>query len=128
MFLAGQRENDARIIVACGRKLVRLLPRADFEALSHQVQKEIGMSEYHVPVLIGYSSGATVVYAALVESPPGTFAGALSLGFCPDQDFAGAALCPGAGLHYRANERGERKDLNGGWGEIRRRDGTVIKQ
>src|SRR5438067_1055995 len=80
---------------------------ADFEALSHQVQKEIGMSEYHVPVLIGYSSGATVVYAALVESPPGTFAGALSLGFCPDQDFGGAALCPGAGLHYRANERGE---------------------
>jgi len=80
---------------------------ADFEALSHQVQKEIGMSEYHVPVLIGYSSGATVVYAALVESPPGTFAGALSLGFCPDQDFAGAALCPGAGLRYRANERGE---------------------
>src|SRR5207302_30062 len=80
---------------------------ADFEALSHQVQKEIGMSDYHVPVLIGYSSGATVVYAALVESPPGTFAGALSLGFCPDQDFAGAALCPGAGLRYRANERGE---------------------
>jgi mannonate dehydratase len=25
-------------------------------------------------------------------------------------------------------EQGERKDLNGGWGEIRRRDGTVIKQ
>ena len=73
---------------------------ADFEALSHQVQKQIGMSEYHVPVLVGYSSGATVVYATLVQSPPGTFAGALSLGFCPDQDFAGAALCPGAGLHY----------------------------
>ncbi len=73
---------------------------ADFEALSHQVQKEIGMREYHVPVLVGYSSGATVVYAALAQSPPGTFAGALSLGFCADQDFAGAALCPGAGLHY----------------------------
>jgi type IV secretory pathway VirJ component len=78
---------------------------ADFEALSHQVQKEIGMSEYHVPVLVGYSSGATVVYGALVQSPPGTFAGALSLGFCADQDFAGAALCPGAGLHY--TPRGE---------------------
>ena len=25
-------------------------------------------------------------------------------------------------------EEGERKKLNGGWGEIRRRDGTVIKQ
>ncbi|HEY0767099.1 MAG TPA: AcvB/VirJ family lysyl-phosphatidylglycerol hydrolase [Steroidobacteraceae bacterium] len=76
---------------------------ADFEALSHQVQKEIGMSEYQVPVLIGYSSGATVVYATLVQSPPGTFAGALSLGFCAEQDFAGAALCAGAGLHYRQN-------------------------
>ncbi len=80
---------------------------ADFEALSHQVQKEIGMSEYHVPVLIGYSSGATVVYATLVQSPPGTFAGALSLGFCADQDFAGAALCPGTGLHYHENAQHE---------------------
>lgn len=80
---------------------------ADFEALSHQVQKEIGMSEYHVPVLIGYSSGATVVYATLVQSPPGTFAGALSLGFCADQDFAAASLCPGAGLHYTRNQQHE---------------------
>ena len=80
---------------------------ADFEALSHQVQKEIGMSEYHVPVLIGYSSGATVVYATLVQSPPGTFAGALSLGFCAAQDFAAASLCPGAGLHYTRNPQHE---------------------
>src|SRR5258708_14141314 len=80
---------------------------SDFEVLSHQDEKEIGMSEYQVPVLIGYSSGATVVYAALVQSPPGTFAGALSLGFCADQDFAGAALCPGAGLHYRHSPRHE---------------------
>jgi type IV secretory pathway VirJ component len=80
---------------------------ADFEALSHQVQKEIGMSEYLVPVLVGYSSGATVVYATLVQSPPGTFAGALSLGFCADQDFAGASLCPGAGLRYSENRQHE---------------------
>jgi type IV secretory pathway VirJ component len=80
----------------------------DFENLSHQIQKEIGMFNYHVPVLVGYSSGATVVYAVLVQSPPGTFAGALSLGFCPDQDFAGAALCQGAGLHYT---QGKKNDL-----------------
>jgi type IV secretory pathway VirJ component len=80
---------------------------ADFESLSHQVQKEIGMGEYHVPVLVGYSSGATVVYAALVQSPPGTFAGALSLGFCADQDFGGAALCPGSGLRYTHNAQHE---------------------
>jgi type IV secretory pathway VirJ component len=80
----------------------------DFENLSHQIQKEIGMTEYHVPVLLGYSSGATIVYAALAQSPPGTFAGAMSLGFCPDQDFGGAALCPGAGLHY---SHGKKNDL-----------------
>ena len=80
---------------------------ADFEALSHQVQRQIGMSEYHVPVLVGYSSGATVVYATLVQSPPGTFAGALSLGFCADQDFAGAQLCAGNGLHYTQNRQHE---------------------
>jgi len=80
---------------------------ADFETLSHQVQKEIGMSEYLVPVLVGYSSGATVVYATLAQSPPGTFAGALSLGFCADQDFAGASLCPGAGLRYTENHQHE---------------------
>jgi type IV secretory pathway VirJ component len=80
---------------------------ADLEGLSHQVQKEIGMSDYHVPVLVGYSSGATLAYAALVQSPPGTFAGALSLGFCAEQDLAGAALCPGAGLRYSENAKHE---------------------
>jgi type IV secretory pathway VirJ component len=93
---------------------------ADFENLSHRVQKEIGMSEYHVPVLVGYSSGATVVYAALVQSPPGTFAGAMSLGFCPDQDFGGAALCPGAGLRYSQGKKNAlifepAKDLKQPW-------------
>jgi mannonate dehydratase len=29
---------------------------------------------------------------------------------------------------YGTGENGERKNLNGGWGEIRRRDGTIIKQ
>ena len=31
----------------------------------------------------------------------------MSLGFCPDQDFAGAELCPGAGLHYTPNKQHE---------------------
>jgi type IV secretory pathway VirJ component len=90
-----------------GKSACRLIA-GDFENLSHQVQKKIGLKEYHVPVLLGYSSGATVVYAVLVQSPPGTFAGAMSLGFCPDQDFGGAALCPGAGLRY---SHGKKNDL-----------------
>src|SRR6188472_1700401 len=36
---------------------------ADFERLSHDVQKRLGLPEYRVPVLVGYSSGATLVYA-----------------------------------------------------------------
>ena len=36
------------------------------------------------PVLIGYSSGATVVYAALAADAGQHFGGGISLGFCPD--------------------------------------------
>lgn len=79
----------------------------DFELLSHDVQKKLGLQQYLAPVLVGYSSGATVVYAALAQAPSGTFAGAMSLGFCADQDFKGKALCPGSGLHYTVNKRGD---------------------
>ncbi|MBV9697041.1 MAG: virulence factor family protein [Gammaproteobacteria bacterium] len=100
-YLASLRRAAARPGTPCQ------MIAADFETLSHDVQKRLGLRDYLVPVLVGYSSGATVVYAALAQSPPGTFAGALSLGFCPDQDFAGAELCPGAGLHYRPNAQHE---------------------
>ena len=76
---------------------------ADFETLSHRIQRELHSADYQLPLLYGYSSGATVAYAVLVQSPPGTFGGAVSLGFCPDQKFGGAPLCPGPGaqLSYR---------------------------
>jgi type IV secretory pathway VirJ component len=72
---------------------------ADFEALSHYVQHALGLPRHLPPVLIGYSSGATLVYIALAQSPPNTFAGAMSLGFCADLD-GSARWCPGSGeLH-----------------------------
>ena len=81
---------------------------ADFEDLSHRLQRELKIDSYLVPLLYGYSSGATIVYATLVQSPPGTFGGAVSMGFCPDQKFGGVPLCPGtgAGLHYEPGEKG----------------------
>ena len=81
---------------------------SDFETLAHRVEREMGLHDYQVPMLYGYSSGATVVYAVLVESPPGTFASAVSLGFCPDQKFGGIALCPGGGakLTYHTGDKG----------------------
>ena len=59
-------------------------PAADFEALSQFVQKQFNYASYVTPVLVGYSSGATLVYATLVQAPTTTFRGAISLGFCPD--------------------------------------------
>ena len=79
----------------------------DLEALSHLAQRHLQMKEYSPPILIGYSSGATLAYATLVQSPPGTFSGAMSLGFCADQDIGEAQLCPGYGLKYTRYRRGD---------------------
>ena len=57
---------------------------AQFEGLSQYLQKKLGFSHYIPPVLVGYSSGATMVYTTLAQAPPNTFAGGISLGFCPD--------------------------------------------
>ena len=78
----------------------------DFEALSRLVQKQLGLPQYLQPILAGYSSGATVVYATLAQSPPGTFMGAISLGFCPDQDMVGANLCQESSLTYTKTPKG----------------------
>jgi len=81
-------------------------PAADFESLSHYVQKKLGLASYAPPVLVGYSSGATLVYAVLVQAPPGTFAGAISLGFCPDLPLS-RPLCKGSGLGWEPGPQGK---------------------
>src|SRR5512144_1169698 len=77
----------------------------DFENLSHAAQKQYGLARYHVPVVVGYSSGATLVYALLAQAPRGTLAGGLSLGFSPDLQ-VGAELCKGEDLHYSLGKKG----------------------
>ena len=59
-------------------------PASDFEELSMELQKRYKLPEYYKPILIGYSSGATLVYGILVQAPANTFKGAIALGFCPD--------------------------------------------
>ena len=73
----------------------------DFEELAHALEQQLKVEEYLLPVLVGYSSGATLAYATLVQAPKGTFAGALSLGFCPDLPLT-AKVCRGSGLEYEA--------------------------
>jgi len=80
-------------------------PAADFEALSKFVQQSLDYPSYTIPILVGYSSGATLVYATLAQSPVNTFAGALSLGFCPDLPL-NRPLCKGSGLHFTSEPKG----------------------
>lgn len=84
----------------------------DFENLSHYLQAKLGIKHYLQPTLIGYSSGATLVYATLAEAPEGLFKGALSIGFCPDLDLI-KPVCRGSGIEAVPRlERGKLKGVN----------------
>jgi type IV secretory pathway VirJ component len=77
-----------------------LYPAADFESLSKFVQKSLNYNQYVQPILVGYSSGATLVYVLICQAPADTFKAGLSLGFCPDLPLA-RAPCKGSGLEWR---------------------------
>jgi len=72
---------------------------ADIEALSQTVQQRLGFPVYHPPALVGYSSGATLAYAVVAQSPANTVRGGVGLGFCPDLELP-RPLCKGNGLEY----------------------------
>jgi type IV secretory pathway VirJ component len=86
-----------------------VFPVGDLENLSHFVQAYYKVPTYFTPILIGYSAGASLAYAALAQAPAGTFTGALSLSFCVDLDL-GKPLCKAGDLQYspRKNEKGFR--------------------
>jgi type IV secretory pathway VirJ component len=81
-------------------------PAADFEGLSQYLQKRYGFPDYVQPVLAGYSSGATLVYATLAQSPPNTFHAGMSLGFCTSLPLA-KPLCRGYGLNSVTGNKGK---------------------
>jgi type IV secretory pathway VirJ component len=87
-----------------------VFPDGDLENLSHYVQGYARLPTYHTPLLVGYSSGASMAYAMLAQAPSGTFAGALSLGFCADLDLA-KPLCRGEGVHFTRRADGKGVDL-----------------
>lgn len=81
-------------------------PAGDFEELSLILQKRIKMKEYLKPILVGYSSGATLVYGMLAQAPANTFSGAIALGFCPDIE-TDRTLCDGSGLTSHVLKEGK---------------------
>jgi type IV secretory pathway VirJ component len=80
-------------------------PAADFEELSLTIQKKYKFDQYVKPILVGYSSGATLVYSLLAQAPANTFKGAISLGFCPDIEID-KPLCAGSGLKSHVLKQG----------------------
>jgi type IV secretory pathway VirJ component len=75
-------------------------PGQDFADLGREVAGRLGTDPRQPPILVGYSSGATLVYAALVQAAPGAYAGAISLGFCPDL-IVNMPICKGNGLAWK---------------------------
>lgn len=81
-------------------------PAGDFEELSIILQKKVKMNQYLKPILVGYSSGATLVYGMLAQAPANTFSGAIALGFCPDIE-TDRTLCDGSGLTSHVLKEGK---------------------
>ncbi|MEO8505004.1 MAG: AcvB/VirJ family lysyl-phosphatidylglycerol hydrolase, partial [Acidobacteriota bacterium] len=70
---------------------------ADFETLSHWVQQTVNLPDYLPPVLVADGGASTLAYATLAQAPPGTFEGAITLGFCAELGLE-KPLCPGEAL------------------------------
>jgi type IV secretory pathway VirJ component len=88
-----QRTDDCYIVAA------------DFVQLATEIEKKYNFPDYKSPVIMGYSSGATLVYGILAQARPGTFIGGISLGFCSDIELP-KMLCQINGLT-------EKKDVEG---------------
>ncbi len=86
-------------------------PAGALEELSRAVQLRFKLPAYKRPILVGYSSGATLVYAALAAAPAEAFAGVISLGFCPDLEIL-KPLCQMRGLTAVRRSKGPGYDLS----------------
>ncbi len=86
-------------------------PAGSFEELARAVELQWHLPRYRAPILVGYSSGATLVYGAAAQAPPETFRGVISLGFCSDLPL-NRPLCAGRGLTSRPLRKGPGRDLD----------------
>jgi type IV secretory pathway VirJ component len=81
-------EADRSHCIAIGGPLV---------SLAQDLQHRYGFADYRKPILVGYSSGATIAYAALAQGPAAAYRGVISLGFGPDMP-GKKPWCAGDGL------------------------------
>lgn len=72
-------------------------PNFPLLGLAADLQHRFGFARYTRPVLIGYSAGATLAYAAIAQAPAGSYAGAVAVAFSPDI-VGRKPWCPGPAL------------------------------
>lgn len=73
-------------------------PDGDLENLSHFLQAYYRLPSYEPSVLVGYGSGGAFSYAMLAQAPAETFAGGVSIDFCPELRLR-KRLCETNSLH-----------------------------
>jgi type IV secretory pathway VirJ component len=78
----------------------------DFIELATSIEKKFNFPDYRAPLIMGYSSGATLVYGILAQARPGTFIGGISIGFCPDIQLP-KMLCETNGLTEKVDVTGK---------------------
>lgn len=76
-------------------------PGGAFENLSRHLQAFEQLPTYLTPILVGGEGAAPFAYAMLAQTPPGTFASAISPGFCPKLDLK-TPLCATDALRWQA--------------------------
>jgi type IV secretory pathway VirJ component len=89
----------------------------DFEDLTRIAQRQLGMTTWRWPVLLGTGEGGTLAYLALAQAPDNTTAGAVSVGFEPHLATR-LPLCGGAvhtGTENGVHNYDPTKDLPAAW-------------
>lgn len=77
----------------------------DFVELATTIERRYNFPDYRPAVIMGYSSGATLVYGILAQARAGTFIGGISLGFCPELELP-KMLCETNGLKEKVDISG----------------------
>jgi type IV secretory pathway VirJ component len=75
----------------------------DFVDLGIMIEKRFRFQEYRPPILLGFSEGASFVYALLAQSHRNTFIGGISAGFCDKVTFP-IKLCEVNGLQLKTDK------------------------
>ena len=78
-YLSGSRKYSTSTCLDAGR---------DFADLAETLRNRYMLPQSTNAVLIGYSSGATLAYAAIAQLPANTFSSAVSFGFCSDFEYS----------------------------------------